>query len=84
LRQPETAAAELENLRASVRPGAEEDLRIGLALVELYEDRLGDPGSAMAELRRLIDQHPSTRHLRRLRAELADLKQRRFGNDSAS
>jgi hypothetical protein len=84
LGQPETAAAELQNLRATVHPGAEADLRIGLALVELYEDRLSDPGSAMAELRRLIDQHPSTRHLRRLRTSLADLKQRRFGDDSAS
>jgi hypothetical protein len=55
-----------------------------LALVELYEDRLGDPGSAMAELRRLIDQHPSSRHLRRLRAELAELKRQRFHDDPAS
>ena len=84
LRQPETAAAELENLRAQVAPASEDDLRIGLALVELYEDRLGDPGSAMAELRRLIDQHPSSRHLRRLRAELAELKRQRFHDDPAS
>jgi hypothetical protein len=84
LRQPETAAGELENLRGRVPPGSDDDLRIGLALVELYEDRLGDPGSAMRELRRLIDQHPSSRHLRRLRAELADLKRQRFHDHAAS
>jgi tetratricopeptide (TPR) repeat protein len=83
LREPETAAAELQNLRESDhRLTAEEDLRIGLALVELHEDRLADPGRAMAELRRLIDRYPSSRHLRRLRAELAALKQQRFGDAS--
>lgn len=81
LKQPETAAAELENLRASdSRLNPDEDLRIGLALVELHEHRLGDPGRAMAELRRLIDRYPSSRHLRRLRTELATLKQQRFGD----
>jgi outer membrane protein assembly factor BamD (BamD/ComL family) len=55
-------------------------MRIGLALVELHEERLGDPGRAMAELRRLIDRYPSSRHLRRLRAELVALKQQRFGD----
>ena len=81
LQQPETAVAELENLQATGRRlSVEEDLRIGLALVELYEERLADPGRAMAELRRLIDRYPSSRHLRRLRAELAELKQQRFGN----
>jgi hypothetical protein len=84
LGQPETAAAELANLRDTARLGANDRLRVGLALVELYEERLVDPGSAMSELRRLIDQHPSGRHLRRLRAELADLKRQRFGNDPAS
>jgi hypothetical protein len=34
----------------------------------------------MAELRRLIDRYPSSRHLRRLRAELLALKRQRFGN----
>jgi len=82
LHQPETAAVELENLRSRVAPDSEDDLRIGLALVELYEDRLGDPGRAMVELRRLIDQHRSSRHLRRLRAELADLKRQRFHDDA--
>lgn len=79
LNQPETAVTELENLRtADRRLSPEDDLRVGLALVELHEERLGDPGRAMAELRRLIDRYPSSRHLRRLRAELLELKQQRF------
>lgn len=81
LGQPETAVAELENLRIGhPPPSANDDMRIGLALVELYEERMRDPGRAMTELRRLIDRYPSSRHLRRLRAELAALKQQRFGN----
>jgi len=81
LRQPEIAVVELENLRdGHPPPSADDDLRIGLALVELHEERLADPGRAMAELRRLIDRYPSSRHLRRLRAELTALKQQRFGH----
>jgi hypothetical protein len=73
LEQPETALAELESLRAvSLSPG--DDLRVGMALVNLYDRRLGDPGRAMAELRRLIDRHPGSRSERRLRHALAELK----------
>jgi hypothetical protein len=79
LRQPETAVAELENLRAGDRRLTPiEDIRAGIALADLAEHRLGDPGRAMTELRRLIDLYPSGRHLHRLRAELAELKARRF------
>lgn len=78
LGEPETAAVELENLRAGNRLTPAEDIRVGLALAELAERRLGDPGRAMSELRRLIDRYPSARHLRRLRAGLAELKARRF------
>src|SRR4029077_14625648 len=85
LGEPETATAELENLRASDhRLTPTDDIRIGLALAELAEHRLGDPGRAMTELRRLIDRYPSGRHLRRLRAELAELKARRFRDAPAS
>jgi hypothetical protein len=79
LHEPETAAVELENLRTAghhLTPA--EDIRVGLALAEVAEHRLGDPGRAMVELRRLIDRYPSGRHLRRLRAELAELKEQRF------
>jgi hypothetical protein len=78
LQQPETAAIELDNLRASPLTGRD-DFRVGLALVDLYENHLADPGRAMAELRRLIDRHPTARDHRRLRAALSELKGKRFG-----
>src|SRR5512146_1553395 len=85
LGEPETAAAELENLRVSDRRlTPTEDIRVGLALAELAEHRLRDPGRAMTELRRLIDRYPRGRHLRRLRAELAELKARRFRDAPAA
>jgi hypothetical protein len=73
LGQPETALVELEGLRRSKLSGAD-DLRVGVALVDLYDRRLGEPGRAMAELRRLIDRHPGDRAVRRLRHALAELK----------
>lgn len=73
LGQPETALVELQALRDG-RLGTAEDLRVGIALVDIYERRLDAPGRAMAELRRLIDRHPDGRAIRRLRQELADLK----------
>jgi hypothetical protein len=73
LGQPETALVELTALRhAKLSPA--DDLRVGVALVDLYDRRLGDPGRAMAELRRLIDRHPGDRSARRLRHALAELK----------
>jgi hypothetical protein len=73
LGQPETALVELEGLRRS-KLSPRDDLRVGVALVDLYDRRLGDPGRAMAELRRLIDGHPGDRSIRRLRHALAALK----------
>lgn len=78
LGQPETAAIELDNLRASPTLKPRDDFRVGLALVELYEDDLKDPGRAMAELRRLIDRYPTAQGARRLRVALANLKSKRF------
>jgi hypothetical protein len=78
LRQPETAAVELDNLRTSGPLSSRDDFRVGLALVELYDQHLGDPGRAMAELRRLIDRHPTARDVRRLRTALSELKAQRF------
>jgi hypothetical protein len=74
LHQPETALVELEGLRRSTLTPAE-DLRVGVALVDLYERRLADPGRAMGELRRLIDGHPGHHAVRRLRRMLAELKE---------
>ena len=73
LQHPETALVELESLRRGTLSPAE-DVRVGVALVDLYERRLGEPGRAMVELRRLIDLHPDYSTVRRLRRALADLK----------
>ena len=78
LGQAETAALELDNLRTAQRLGSRDDFRVGLALVEICEHDLSDPGRAMAELRRLIDRYPTARGARRLRVALARLKLERF------
>jgi hypothetical protein len=78
LGQPETAAVELDSLR-SAPLSTRDDFRVGLALVDLHEHHLNDPGRAMAELRRLIDRHPTARDVRRLRAALGELKTERYG-----
>ena len=75
LAQPETALVELQALREHPLP-AEADLRVGVALVDVYERRMSDPGRAMVELRRLIDLYPDRRATLRLRRELAMLKGR--------
>ena len=79
LSQPETAAIELDNLRSGGQLRTRDDFRVGLALVELYDHDLKDPGRAMAELRRLIDRHPTAQGARRLRVALSNLKSERFG-----
>lgn len=79
LGNPEAAVQALLDLRTLALDG-DDDLRVGLALVELYDQRLRDPGRAMAELRRLLDQHPDAPTQRRLRLHLADLRQHHFGN----
>lgn len=73
---PETAAVELDSLRTAPLSGGD-DLRVGLALVDIYEQRLNEPGRAMGELRRLIDRYPTARGARRLRAALGALKTQR-------
>jgi hypothetical protein len=73
LAEPESAAVELDNLRARGL-GWRDDLRVGLALVDLYEHSLNEPGRAMAELRRLIDRYPTAQGTRQLRAALRELK----------
>jgi hypothetical protein len=80
LNQPEIAAVELDSLRSS-QLSSRDDLRIGLALVDLYENRLHDPGRAMGELRRLIDRYPTAQGARRLRAALGELKAKRRLNE---
>ena len=79
LNQSETAVIELDNLRRAHHLKPRDDFRVGLALVELYEHDLKDPGRAMAELRRLIDRYPTAQGARRLRVALASLKSERLG-----
>jgi hypothetical protein len=74
------AALELEAARDRRRLPPEDDVRIGAALAHLYEGPLGEPGRAMSELRRLIDRYPAARDIRRLRRELDELRDARFGN----
>lgn len=79
---PLVAAAELTELRNTGTPlSPEDDVRVGLALVDVYDFRLQDPGQAMAELRRLIDLYPESRHTRRMRGVLQDLKVAHFGTE---
>jgi hypothetical protein len=78
LAQPETAAVELDSLRAHPL-SSRDDFRVGLALVDLHEHHLNDPSRAMTELRRLIDRYPRARDVRRLRTALGELKSERFG-----
>lgn len=81
LGRPADAVAELESLRRSTTGlAAADDIAIGLALVDLHEHRLGDPGRAMVELRRLIDRHPQSHHAQRIRTMLAALRDRHFGD----
>jgi hypothetical protein len=83
MRQPETAAVELEDLQR--RPLApHDDLRVGIALVDLYDRRLGDPGRAMTELRRLIDRHPDGQGVSQWRRALALMKAERFKETKGS
>lgn len=79
LKLPEQARVELEEFRERRALKAAEDIRIGLALAEVYEQGLGDPGRAMREIRRLLDLHPNVRGLRHFRRTLAALKADRFG-----
>lgn len=76
------AALELEQARERRRLPADDDLRIGAALAHLYEGPLQEPGRAMTELRRLIDRYPTARNIRRLRRELDELRDARFGSPS--
>ena len=82
LSDPGSAAAELAQYREAPRRPltAGEDVAIGLALGDIYEHRLQEPAKAMFELRRLLDRYPASRHARRIRGTLADLKERRFGD----
>jgi hypothetical protein len=74
LSAPALAAAELERLREpALDPAA--DRRVGTLLADLHARALGDPGRAMAELRRLLDAHPTAPETARWRRDLGELKE---------
>jgi hypothetical protein len=77
---PEQARIELEEFRESRTLGVHDDIRVGLALAQVYETALGDPGRAMREIRRLLDLYPNARGLRHFRRTLQALKAERFGS----
>ena len=81
---PGGAAMELEEFRDHHHLGPHDDVRIGAALAQVYERGLGEPGRAMAELRRLIDRYPGARASARLRRALAVLREDRFGSGEPS
>jgi hypothetical protein len=83
LARPGDAVEELEALqRDATRLSPVDDIRLGLALTELYEQKLAQPGRAMVEVRRLIDRYPHTRQARDLRVLLGALRTQHFA-DSA-
>ena len=55
------AAERYQAMRVGTALSMDEDLRVGLALVNLYENQLGEPGRAMAELSHLVESHAGTR-----------------------
>jgi len=79
LSNPGMAVLELHNYRDTRQLRPADDIKIGLALVELYDRRLADPGRAMTELRRLIDLHPTVGGVRQLRRTLNQFRREKFG-----
>lgn len=55
------AAERYREARAIAVLPPDDDIRVGLALMNLYEQRLGEPERAMAELRRLAEHYAGTR-----------------------
>ena len=79
LSNPGMAVLELHNYRDTRQLRPADDIKIGLALVELYDRRLADPGRAMTELRRLIDLYPTVGGARQLRRTLNQFRRDKFG-----
>ncbi|MGB7211028.1 MAG: hypothetical protein WBC97_00200 [Gemmatimonadales bacterium] len=83
---PEGAAGAvraLEALRTTDRLSARDDVQVGLALVRLHEEQLGDAAAALREFRRLIYRHPATPESEEIRRALADITPRFLPADMA-
>lgn len=84
LGEPAQAVTELEALRHTTpRLSPSDDILVGLALADIHDHRLGAPGQAMTEFRRLIERYPKSHHVRHLRATLATLRHQHFGDPIA-
>ena len=75
LNQPALAVKELLAARRSAgKLAPATDLKVGLALAELYEHHLDDPGRALAELSGLLLRHPELRETVQLREVIARIR----------
>ena len=78
LGEPATAVAELEALREGARLTPAEDVRVGLVLADLLDDRQDTSGRALRELRRLVDLYPDSPYARAVRVRLDHLRRDHF------
>ncbi len=75
MNQPERAAKELEWLKTHPPPLSQsDDVRVGIALADLYFRPLDDPDRAMRELQRLADAYQAIRHGPMLRSRMASAR----------
>ena len=84
LDNPASAALELTGLRAHATLTLDEDLQVGLALVNLYENQLAEPGRALTELSRLAERYAGTRRGVTLSRMLKSRKKVQFGESTTS
>ena len=80
MHNPEGAAVELNSLRTGRPLSRGDDLRVGLALMNLFENQLGQPGRAMAELSRLAELYAGTTRGITLSRMLRSRKRTTFGD----
>jgi hypothetical protein len=77
------AVAELKALREPGDLSPAEDVRVGLALADLQDDRRESSGEALKELRRLLDRYPDSPYAREVRMRLEHLRRDHFPEASA-
>lgn len=77
------AVRTLEALRTTERLSASDDVQVGLALVRLHEEHLGDAAAALQEFRRLVYRHPAPPAAGEIRRALADITPRFLPADMA-
>ncbi|MGH7733044.1 MAG: hypothetical protein ACREOE_04905, partial [Gemmatimonadales bacterium] len=73
----------LQTLRTKERLSASDDVQVGLALVRLHEEQLGDAAAALQEFRRLVYRHPTPPAADQIRRALADIAPRFLPADMA-